>query len=134
MARRGRPGYPRTMPRSVLAIFRSADGRSLARALAVLMIVSAVVTGLAGGDMAAADGIAHCIPASDQPGLPAGHDGPTCCPGMTGGTPLAPPPAAASLDIERSAGSAFVAIPRDPWIPERPVALSDRPRGPPLSA
>jgi hypothetical protein len=122
------------MPRGLLPAFRSADGRSLARALAALMIVSAVLAGLAGGSAAATDGIAHCIPASDQPGLPAGHDGLTCCPGLTGGSPLAPPPAAPGINIARSAGIAFVSIPRDLWIPESPVAPSDRPRGPPASA
>lgn len=43
------------MSRSFLALFRGADGRSLARALACLLLANAIVSGLAQGAMAAAD-------------------------------------------------------------------------------
>ena len=46
------------MPRSLLAILRGSDGRSLARALALLVLVNVVLAGLHGGVLAAssADG------------------------------------------------------------------------------
>ena len=66
--------------------------------------------------------------------LPNGHDSLACCPAMTGGTPLLPPPAAPAIGLPPAADIAIVPIPRDLWIPESPVAPSDRPRGPPLTA
>jgi hypothetical protein len=120
------------MQRSLFAAFRSADGRSLARALAVLVVISTVLGGAAAANAAAISNIDHCI---DTPygTLPAGHDGLTCCPGVMGGTPFIPPPAAAPLLQRRADESNIVAIPRAAWIPSPPIALADRPRGPPLT-
>jgi hypothetical protein len=121
------------MPRSLFAAFRSADGRSFARALAVLVIVSSVFGGMAAAGAATTANIEHCI---DTPfgTLPNGHDSLACCPAMTGGTPLLPPPAAPAIGLPLAADIAIVPIPRDLWIPESPIAPSDRPRGPPLTA
>jgi hypothetical protein len=121
------------MQRSLFAALRSSDGRSLARALAILIIVSSVFGGMTAANADAISNIDHCI---DTPfGAPSsGHDGLNCCPGTMGGTPLLPPPAAPGVELRRTPDVAIVHVPRDAWIPESPVAPGDRPRGPPLSA
>src|SRR5690606_10749231 len=48
------PARPLAMPRSFLAALRGSDGRSLARALAILVFVNALLAGLHGGMMAEA--------------------------------------------------------------------------------
>jgi hypothetical protein len=126
-------GYRSPMPRSLFAAFRSADGRSFAQALALLVMLSSIFGGVTAGAAAAADDIRHCI---DTPfgALPNAHDGLACCPGMMmGGAPLLPPPALPSFEFQGRQAPVLPA-PRDAWIPDNPVAPSDRPRGPPLSA
>jgi hypothetical protein len=119
------------MPRSLFSALRSADGRSLARALAALVVLSTVLGGIPAGH--AALDFDHCIE-TPYGMLPDGHQDLTCCPGMMGGTPFLPPPAVPAIELPRAADIAIAPIPRDAWIPESPVSLSDRPRGPPLSA
>lgn len=121
------------MQRSLLAAFRSADGRSLARALAALIVVSTVFGGLAAGN-AAGTAPDHCIatPFGD-PGRPAAHDGMTCCPGMMGATPALPPPADIRLGRELPPVAVRLPGPTETWIPKTRIAPGDRPRGPPAS-
>jgi hypothetical protein len=70
------------MRRSLLAIFRGPDGRSLAWALAFLLIVNGVATGGQIGFAAANPAVVLCTigdhPAGDKAPLP-GHENP-CCP------------------------------------------------------
>lgn len=132
MARAGSPRYDRAMKRNLLAAFRSADGRSIAQALALIVFVSALIGGVATGNAAAGVADPHCT-TSPYGALPPGHDGVTCCPGMRGSDlPYIPPPDAlpnwkptlieASMPPLTLQGAVVIRI-----------AVADLPRGPPES-
>lgn len=120
--------------RPLLARLRGEDGRSLARALVVLILVSLFAGGLSAGSAAADGRTVLCAASVDRDaGTPAGHPSGDCC--VAGVTPL---------------GMALATLPPAPGSPE-PVAApearraADAPvspsfpghataRGPPLSA
>ena len=119
------------MQRNILAAFReSADGRSLVRALAALVVCSAFV-GSFSASFAATD-FDHCI--SPSGALPADHHDLNCCPGMAGGPPSLPPPAAPAIELPWQPREQTVAVPHQVWIPEALIDPGDRPRGPPATA
>ncbi|HET7714538.1 MAG TPA: hypothetical protein VFK86_02820 [Bauldia sp.] len=73
--------------RTLFSALRGKDGRSLARALIVLVLVSLFAGGLNTGATADDGGTAYCASAgaSDSPEAPRRHE-PDCC--MTGATPF----------------------------------------------
>lgn len=94
------------MRRSLFASFRGTDGRSLARALACLILINAVFAGfLAGTATAAASDAAICTVA--LPGLDGAPEGESpapghafeCCPGLCSTVGVAIPPAGPVLDL-----------------------------------
>jgi len=119
---------------SLLARLRGEDGRSLARALVVLVLVSLFAGGLSAGSAAAEGRTVLCAASVDRDvGTPAGHPGADCC--VAGVMPL---------------GLALATLPPEPGAPE-PVAAPEvrhavdahvspaspghaTARGPPLSA
>jgi len=120
--------------RSLLASLRGEDGRSLARALVVLILVSLFAGGLNAGSAAAEGRTVLCAaPVEDDAGTPADHASGDCC--LAGVMPLGmglatPPPALASpapvaAPEARHAADAAVS----PSFPGHATA-----RGPPLSA
>src|SRR5262245_28110261 len=118
------------MQRSLFAAFRSADGRSLGHALALLVVISALFGGIAAGNAAAGDFDRHCT-TSPYGVLPPGHDGISCCPGMIGGTPFIPPPADTLPDWKPTQVEASLTFPTAQWTPPAQIATSDLPRVPP---
>lgn len=127
------------MRRSFLALFRDADGRSLARALACLLLVNAIVGGLAQGAMAAADpAVVLCTatggvqPAADESG--GRNDGGACC--EMGCVPQLPavastPDPLPAPRIAHDLGS--IAAPAATFVPLS-LPAAHQPRGPPLLA
>jgi hypothetical protein len=128
-------GTPSAMRESFLAIFRGSDGRSLAKALACLLVFNAFIAGLHTGAMAApmADAVICSIDGAAGPDnvpVPDGHQ-PPCCVTATGGNPAFVPdvPALAPPSLLREAVFAT-----DARVPDRPHAAAHQPRGPPSLA
>ena len=125
------------MPQShVLAVLRGPDGRSLARALVVLLLFGLFGAGVHAGAMAGDGGnTVFCIALAKDtaPAVPGHHDGDTCC--LTGCNPAQP------MLVTTAAG---IAAPRVAFVLRTPVVVATRPdgrawfrqraRGPPLAA
>lgn len=127
------------MRRSLFACFRGTDGRSLARALACLILINAVFAGfLAGTATAAAPDAAICTVA--LPGLDGGPEGESpapghafeCCPGLCSALGAALPPAAPAilLPVAALAEAALAPVSLQPT----PVGRAHPARGPPVLA
>jgi len=120
--------------RSLFAAFRGKDGRSLGRALIVLVLISLFSGGLSIGAAAAGDGATLCSvdAAGDAPGKPQPHEPHCCLPASTPfGLALASvPPAAMAPDYARAAEPLpHLALSLRGAEPLRATA-----RGPPLAA
>ncbi len=93
------------MRQTLLALFRGRDGQSLARALAALVLVNAVLAGLHGGVSAltAAQGAEiHCAVPNDggHPATPAREPSPCCLVGCaTAAAPMLPAAGAVLRDV-----------------------------------
>lgn len=129
------------MPRTFLAGFRGADGRSLARALALLLVVAGCIGAAHAGRMAVGvtAGFVVCsvngagTSANRNPTLPVNQDHCICCAfGCTGATPgvlaetVERPPAAPEAKVHSVVQSSFAVPLRRP--------LNAGPRGPPVLA
>jgi hypothetical protein len=121
------------MGSSFLAAMRSSDGRSIARALLLLLLASAFLSGLHGGPFAsrAVAATALCL-AGDGPALPLdnrGHDGLCCLAGCCMGGVDGLPDLVASI-LAPAAGEA--------WTPDADAgrtataSLPANARGPPV--
>jgi hypothetical protein len=115
-------------------MFRSADGRSIARALACLLAFNLFITGLHSGAMAAAAAsdavICSVMPVDDNTGPSPTHDHLTsCCLSANSGAALLPdaPPMAEPIRPSDS----FATVPHAQTAGSTPVHY--RPRGPPSS-
>jgi hypothetical protein len=127
------------MRRSLFALLRGPDGRSLARALAALLFLGAVIGQLPGGlhGAAAAGGPVLCSASanSSAPGAPAGNDFAPCCLALCAGSlaPVVVSPAPALADVPASAAPVL-----QPLLSETTsadfAALPFGPRGPPVPA
>ena len=123
------------MPQSnFLAVLRGPDGRSLARALAVLLLFGLFGAGVHAGAMAGDGGYSvFCVaPRGDTaPALPDHHGGDECC--LTGCNP-AQPILATIVDSVAEPRVAYVL--RDHFVvadrPDSRARFRQRARGPPL--
>ena len=125
------------MRTTLFQAFRTRDGRSLGRAMAVLLVLNALVLGFNGGVMAADAGlgISLCAASAEDGGTPVappGHDR-DCC--------LAGCPAAATAIAPGAAVLPSPPLPRDTGTraqpseaPTPPVRADAAPRGPPVLA
>jgi len=124
------------MRTSLLAIFRTRDGRSLARAMALLVALHALVFGLDAGTMAGAARARTVLCTSDGagsiPAAPAEHRDRDCClTGCTAPTVAALPPAIA-IPAPEGMPTAIAAAAVSAG-PSRPLTDA-APRGPPRLA
>lgn len=127
------------MRRSLFASFRGTDGRSLARALACLLLINAFFAGfLSGTATAASPDAAICTVA--LPGLDGFPDGDApapghafeCCPGLCSAVGAALPPAPPALDLP---AISLVAAGLTPAVlPQAPTGRANPARGPPVLA
>jgi hypothetical protein len=127
------------MRRSLFALLRGPDGRSLARALAALLFLSAVIGQLPGGlhGAAAAGGPVLCsaLANSSAPGAPVSNDFAPCCLALCAGSlaPIVVSPAPAIADVPASSAAVL-----QPALIESASAgfaeLPFGPRGPPVLA
>jgi hypothetical protein len=89
------------MARSPLALLRGSDGRSLARALACLLLLNAIVVGFHSGSLAAAPDTVICsaFAGDGAAPAPAGDDHPpSCClSGCVSSAAALPPPEGTGL-------------------------------------
>lgn len=130
------------MPRTFLAAFRGADGRSIGRALILLLFIAGSLSAFHAGRMAAgvAGDVVICAAGGDgavgpgHPTSPLTQDHCLCCALGCGGTVLA------SLDTVAAPTTADHSAPQGPaFIPASAVRtttrqLSTAPRGPPVLA
>lgn len=125
------------MRRSLLSLLRGADGHSLARALACLLLVNAVVTGFASAAAIAAEPASVVCSIADNaaaPDTPATAHDSACCDmgcGPTAPALAAEPVAAPNAPVTRAIG---IVLPRV-VVATPPASLPGHgPRGPPLLA
>lgn len=126
--------------RSLLALLRGPDGRSIGRGLALLVLVNVLIAGLHGGavaQVAAAGGLAICTlaGANSDPGHPANDpDSRACCMlgCLTAVATVVPPNLPVLADEPPEiALPAFVTLAAGHATPH-PLAGPANPRGPPL--
>ena len=125
--------------RSLLALFRGSDGRSLARGLAMLVLVNVLIAGLHGGALAlsaASDTPAICTfaGANSDPAHPANDpDHRACCVlGLTAAANVVPPSPPTLADAPPVvAAPVLVPLPADA-VALDPLDRAASPRGPPL--
>jgi hypothetical protein len=134
------------MGTSLFALMRGADGRSLARAMIVLLLVNVFVGGFHLGAMAAAgNGIGViCTLASDasaahDPAAPQPGDQCPCCAlgcAIACGHATAVPaePSLAGIPLPPAGETVTQAVPLDHGVPSPRLPSSNRPRSPPLPA
>lgn len=126
------------MRRSLFALLRGSDGRSLARALACLLLLNTIVAGLVEGAMAApaAPGLLCSVDGARE--VPASPDGAnrslTCCEmGCTAAAPALPPEPAA-VPGPAIVPTGFYRHPSIAAAPPSALPDAHRPRGPPVLA
>ncbi len=128
--------------RPLLALLRGSDGRSLARGLAVLMLVNVLLAGLHGGALALSAGtgtpaICTLAGANSDPGHPGNDvDYRACC--MVGClsavASVVPPSSPVLADAPPAVAlPVFIALPAGHATPH-PLDRPANPRGPPLLA
>jgi hypothetical protein len=134
------------MGTSLFALMRGADGRSLARALIVLLLANVVVGGFHLGAMAAAgDGagvictLASGAAASHDPAAPQQDNDCPCCAlgcalacGHASAVPVEP--SLAAMAVPPPAQSVAAPVPHDHAAPSLRLTSSNGPRSPPLPA
>lgn len=130
------------MSRSFLARFRGADGRSIAHALAVLLVFNAFLGALHSGTMAQA-ATGELILCSSEgavrageslPQEPIGQDAMSCCVLGCGPSPVALAAEPAAFAPPAFAVSAFAPPLFDATAASRKYSGSASPRGPPILA
>ncbi len=134
------------MQKSLFALMRGADGRSLARALIVLLLVNILVGGFHLGAMAAAGNgvgvicsLASGASASHDPAAPQPDDQCPCCAlGCAVGCGPAPAvpvePSLAGFVLPPAGGTVNEAVPLGQSAPSPRLRSSNGPRSPPLPA
>ena len=125
------------MGSSLLGLFRGTDGRSLARALACLILVNALFAGLHNGAVAAGVGTAICSLGHDRGsgGTPGDEQNAPCCSAgctLSAAALINPPEAALAAPIWRFIGAAAIAAASGPAASTR--TFDHGPRGPPSLA
>jgi hypothetical protein len=122
------------MRRSLFAIFRGRDGRSLAWALALLLVVNAFVAGAHTGFAASPSAVLCTIDkAAGDSQAPAGHGEPCCLAGCL--TPaLGLGDAVAALPLPVALPGRALSSPDAAIVMVLPPIGSHGPRGPPLFA
>ena len=141
LAGRRTAGRPAPMRRSLFALLRGVDGRSLARALAALVFVNALIAGLHGGMLAQAatsDTPVICALAGgqDTPANPASDDDHRACcllGCISAAATVVPPTSPELAGLPSSAlGACRACRPRPARRTPHPIEGPASPRGPPL--